>query len=85
MPVLKCQNGKYKIGTGPCVFDTQQKAQRAYRAYLFKKHGGNSSAMEGKDIPKHEELVKVLTAGDQRSLPVEFNETMTEERWLNSL
>ena len=38
MPVSKCQNGKWKIGTGPCMYDTKETADRAYQAYLAKKH-----------------------------------------------
>lgn len=38
MPVIKCSNGKYRIGSGPCVYDTKEKADRAYRAYLAKKN-----------------------------------------------
>jgi ribosomal protein S13 len=38
MPVLKCPNGKFRIGTGPCVFISKEKAERAYAAYRAKKH-----------------------------------------------
>ena len=51
MPVLKCPNGKFRIGTGPCVFDTKEKAQKAYRGYLWKKYGTKASAMEEIDVP----------------------------------
>jgi len=51
MPVKKCNNGKYQIGNGPCVFGTQEKARKAYRGYLFQKHGARASEMEGVDIP----------------------------------
>lgn len=34
MPVTKCPNGKYKIGTGPCIYTSKDKADRAYVAYL---------------------------------------------------
>ena len=53
MPVLKCTNGKYRIGTGPCVFDTKEKAKKAYRGYLWKKHGVKASEQEGIDIPNN--------------------------------
>lgn len=47
MPVRKCANGKYRIGEGPCVYDTKAKADRAYVAYLAKQNqkrkGGGSS------------------------------------------
>ena len=52
MPVFKCPgNNKYRIGSGPCVFDTKEKAQKWYRAYLFKKYGTKASEQEGIDIP----------------------------------
>lgn len=37
MPVIKCSNNKYRIGSGPCVYETKEKADKAYKAYLAKK------------------------------------------------
>ena len=37
MPVLKCPNGKWKIGSGKCMYNSKASANRAYRAYLAKK------------------------------------------------
>ena len=34
MPVEKCDNGKYRIGEGECIYNTEAAANRAYRAYL---------------------------------------------------
>ena len=34
MPVRKCPNGKYRIGSGKCIYDSKAKAERAYRGYL---------------------------------------------------
>lgn len=34
MPVRKCNNGKWRIGDGECVYTTESAANRAYRAYL---------------------------------------------------
>jgi HK97 family phage prohead protease len=34
MPVEQCSNGKYRIGDGECVYDTERAANRAYQAYL---------------------------------------------------
>lgn len=36
MPVLKCSNGKFRIGTGPCIYTTKAKAEKAYAAYRAK-------------------------------------------------
>ena len=38
MPVYKCPNGKWRVGTGPCMYPTKEKAHKAYLAYLAKKH-----------------------------------------------
>ena len=32
MPVIKCKNGKYKIGNGACIYDTEAKAQEVWTA-----------------------------------------------------
>jgi hypothetical protein len=32
MPVIKCSNGKYRIGNGSCVYQTEEKAQEAWAA-----------------------------------------------------
>ena len=34
MPVHKCSNGKFRIGSGPCMYRSQGKAEKAYRGYL---------------------------------------------------
>lgn len=39
MPVYKCSNGKYRIGSGPCMYTSKAKADRAYGAYKAKKYG----------------------------------------------
>ncbi len=36
MPVEKCSNGKWRIGNGPCMYTTKEKAEKAYQAYLAK-------------------------------------------------
>lgn len=37
MPVKKCSGGKYRIGSGKCMYKSKTKAERAYRAYRAKK------------------------------------------------
>jgi hypothetical protein len=34
MPVIKCSNGKYRIGSGACIYDTEEKANRVWAAIL---------------------------------------------------
>lgn len=38
MPVLRCPNGLWRIGSGKCMYKTKAAAERAYKAYLAKKH-----------------------------------------------
>ena len=38
MPVYKCSNNKYRIDQGKCMYKTKAAANRAYKAYLTKKH-----------------------------------------------
>ena len=38
MPVYKCSNKKYRIGTGPCMYKTKAKALRAYAAFRAISH-----------------------------------------------
>lgn len=32
MPVLKCPNGKYRIGSGPCIYASKEKAEQVQKA-----------------------------------------------------
>jgi len=34
MPIYKCSNGKWRIGNGGCVYDTQDKATKVWQAIL---------------------------------------------------
>jgi hypothetical protein len=34
MPVIKCSNGKWRIGNGGCVYETQEKATKVWQAIL---------------------------------------------------
>lgn len=34
MPIYQCSNGKYRIGSGECIYTSRSTAQRAYVAYL---------------------------------------------------
>lgn len=42
MPVLACSNGRWRIGTGPCVYKTKESAESAYRGYLYYKNASES-------------------------------------------
>lgn len=38
MPVIKCPDGKYRIGGSKCIYPTKKAADKAYAAYRAKKH-----------------------------------------------
>lgn len=38
MPVYKCPNGKYRIGSGQCMYTSKTKALNAYAAYRAISH-----------------------------------------------
>lgn len=43
MPVMKCSNGKWKIGRdGDCKYTTKEDAEKAQEAYYAQKNEGNS-------------------------------------------
>ena len=74
MPVHKCPNGKYKIGSGKCMYDSKAKAEKAYKGYLAKKHEienlKHDIILELGDLKKMnkklEEIKKVINNDDKR-------------------
>jgi len=34
MPVIKCSNAKYRIGSGECIYNTKEKAVEVWTAIL---------------------------------------------------
>lgn len=49
MPVKKCSNGKWRIGSGRCMYTTKKSAEKAYKGYLVSKYG-NSKLQEVEEI-----------------------------------
>ena len=37
MPIYKCADNKWKIGKGPCIYDSKKQATKAWIAILIKK------------------------------------------------
>ena len=38
MPVIKCSNGKWRIGNGPCMYTSKEKAEKAWIAIRVAKY-----------------------------------------------
>jgi HK97 family phage prohead protease len=49
MPIYSCSNGKYRIGSGECIYTSRASAQRAYVAYLA---GRDEKAETYNDYPE---------------------------------
>ena len=47
MPVQSCNNGKWRIGDGPCMYNSETLAERAYAAYRAKKHSKSKTPRKG--------------------------------------
>ncbi len=48
MPCVKCSNGKYRLGSGPCMYKSKESCERAYAAYRATKHAKkHHSAADG--------------------------------------
>lgn len=62
MPVTKCNNGKYRIGDGACVYTSRKKALDAYRAYLAKDKGEDSPGVAEVDKQIQHEVAKIEAA-----------------------
>jgi len=62
MPVRKCSNGKYRIGSGDCMYTSREKAERAQKAYYAQKEAKQiidsviTEALEGSQGPRTEPL-----------------------------
>ena len=60
MPVLKCPNGKFRIGKGPCIYKNEETANRAYKGYLGSKYG------KFKKENAVEKLLKIIRGSDDK-------------------
>jgi hypothetical protein len=61
MPIYKCSNGKYRIGTGGCVYDTHEKAAEVWAAILA------SGKMAAKKVSYDYDGVLSTNAGKEKA------------------
>lgn len=59
MPIFRCNNGKYRIGTGECMYDSRTSAQRAYVAYLASKADKNKISFDYDDTLEEENIQEI--------------------------
>jgi hypothetical protein len=65
MPVLKCNNGKWRIGSGDCIYETKEKAEEVWKAILASGQYGKLN-INGKDKRTNEGNIR-QTEGRQGS------------------
>ncbi len=53
MPVSKCENGKWKIGAGACIYPTREKAIEVWTAILAS--GKYKNKLKNQIKPKQDE------------------------------
>ena len=68
MPIYRCDNGKYRIGDGECVYRSEAAAERAYVAYLAQEE----------DEDNHNEYHK---AADMNKVSFDFDDTLSQDRY----
>jgi len=57
MPISKCENGLYRIGSGECRYETKEKAEEVWRAILASGNYGKPK-INGKDINTEQNLIR---------------------------
>lgn len=80
MPVHRCPNGSYRIGSGKCIYKTREDAERAYQGYLGSKFSsrriqGEMQEMSAEDIRSliDADTYKVIKAGDPHPVFAAFS------------
>ena len=64
MPVLKCPDGKYRIGSGKCMYSTKAKAIKAYAAYRAISHSEAWAEYLRFVVSRIKKAVEDTTTGD---------------------
>lgn len=62
MPIYKCSSGKWRIGTGACIYDTHEKAAEVWAAILA------SGKYAGKKVSYDYDGVLSTSAGKEKAL-----------------
>lgn len=78
MPVRKCSNGKYRIGSGDCIYTSRDSAERAYAGYRAQKYS-ESTLRDWIDIVEQ----STLQEASPNTLKGSFTpDLVASKRWL---
>ena len=85
MPVLKCSNGKWRIGTGPCMYTSKGSAESAYKGYLGSKYSNklasDISQLEEKLATDYQQYKKDHPATKKSPSDPMFKKPMSEQEY----
>ena len=56
MPCVKCSNGKWRLGSGQCMYKTLEACKKAERAYHASKDGENDREFGSELESQHKEV-----------------------------
>jgi len=84
MPVIKCSNGKYRIGSGDCIYKSRASAERAYAGYRASKYA-ESTLRDWIDVVDQGMQEQALSEGSPNTLKGSFTpDLVASKRWLCS-
>ena len=89
MPVQKCENGKFRIGGGPCMYETKEKAESAQAAFYanamrtvpMKIQLAENTPIE--EIPERVQLMRTCTFWHKQYGKVDITRQMFSEMITN--
>lgn len=67
MPVLKCSNGKWRIGSGECKYETREKAVEVWQAILASGQYGKPK-INGKDNELKQDNLREAEGGQGKEI-----------------
>jgi len=73
MPVYSCDNGKFRIGEGECMYDNREHAVNAYVGYLAQE----SAKIDKSTFQTIDEYLNYTKAIDPNKISFDFDETLT--------
>ena len=79
MPVYTCDNGKFRIGEGECIYDNREHAVNAYIGYL----AHESAKIDKSTFQTIEEYLNFTKAIDLNKISFDFDETLSLTRYQN--
>lgn len=79
MPVYSCDNGKFRIGEGECIYDNRENAVNAYIGYL----AHESAKIDKSTFKTIEDYLNYVKAVDTNKISFDFDETLSLPRYQN--